>query len=65
MKVIYTTKGGVRTKDIVSKINKSSSSVDRYLDILQKINLITFERGTKSGKYLVKKDDALSRKSEL
>jgi len=60
MRIIYTTKGGVRSKDIVSKIKKSPSSVDRYLDILRKLNLIMFEGGTKSGKYLVKLDSTLS-----
>ena len=54
MRVIYVNKEGVNTKDIVSQINKSPATVDRYLDILRKIDLITFEGSTKSGKYMVK-----------
>ncbi len=64
MRIIHTTKGGVRSKDIISQIKKSSSSVDRYLDILRKINLIIFQGSNKSGKYLVKPGTVLSKKPE-
>ena len=64
MKIIYASKEGIRIKDIASQINKSTASVDRYLDILRKVNLIIFDGPTKSGKYVIKQDSSLSKNSK-
>ena len=61
MNIIYSNKNGIRTKDIISQINKSPSSVDRYLDILRKVDLIKFSGPTKSGRFVIKQDFILSK----
>lgn len=60
LRVINDNKEGVTTKDIIPQINKSSSSIDRYLKILKDIGLIEYKGSAKTGKYFVKENPYLA-----
>lgn len=59
LRVINDNKEGVTTKDIIPQINKSSSSIDRYLKILKDIGLIEYKGSPKTGKYYIKENPYL------
>ncbi|MDR1884036.1 MAG: hypothetical protein LBR26_14840 [Prevotella sp.] len=60
LKIIEANKDGVTSKSIVSQIDRSLASVDRYLKILRKIDLIEFKGASKSGRYFLKEKSDLS-----
>lgn len=60
LKIIEANKDGVTSKSIASQIDRSLASVDRYLKILRKIDLIEFKGASKSGRYFLKEESDLS-----
>lgn len=46
-------KEGIRANDLAKKIKRSYATTERYLSILRKIGIVTFEGAPKTGGYVL------------